>query len=58
MVITRPLASYILIYGTLLALQPPGLFDPDGRPRAFGVLPGQTLVPAWLFSLAVTLLTT
>lgn len=48
-------ARYIAIFLLLVALQPPGMFNEAGCPRSFGVADGQTLLPAWLVSLAIAL---
>ena len=47
--------DYILIYALLVALQPPGMFTPEGAPRCFGSDPGQTLLPAWMLALGCAL---
>jgi hypothetical protein len=46
------LRDYFLVYLLLIALQPPGLFFPDGRPREFGLEKDQTVLPAWLLAVA------
>lgn len=49
------LQIYVTVYVMLIALQPPGMFHPNGCSRDFGLRPGQTLLPAWLFALLVAL---
>lgn len=55
MKLVSTLQIYVTVYVMLLALQPPGMFYPNGCSREFGIQPEQTLLPAWLFALLVAL---
>lgn len=57
MAITIPplVVDYVIIYTALVALRPPGLFHPNGCPRAWGAGPEDAVVPAWLLALVLSL---
>lgn len=46
---------FLVLFVALIALQPPGMFDETGCPRSFGTESGQTLLPAWLAALGLSL---
>lgn len=45
--------KYAFFFCLLVALQPRGLFDDDGRVRPFGTSYPETPLPLWLVSLAL-----
>lgn len=47
--------DYVLIYTTILAMRPVGLFLPNGEPRRWGTGPEETPIPPWLLAAAITI---
>lgn len=47
--------DYLIVYASLAALRPVGLFRPDGSPRAWGTGPEDTPIPPWLLAVIIAI---